>query len=360
MCGLLYTKRLDNRSVVKSLLKRYEHQKTRGTQGFGYAVVRGGVLSDLKRAKYEYYIKEFLNAENDVSEIMFHHRMPTSTENLEEVTHPIVVENDSLDYNYFVIHNGILQNEDELKTLYESLGFKYTTDITKRTTIEVGGKITKEETTVGYNDSESFAIDLARFLDGDTKELISVGSIAFICYQTYKDGRIKAVHYGRNDGNPLIIEDNNDLFVIKSSGSGKNVEADKIFTIDYATWETTSRDVSVGKTHQQKMGFHQNRTLVLPERSKTEENVPVVNYEKDSNDGIVSFYASGERRETVLEEIAQYTADIQYARDSLKDYPKLDHNERVFYMESVKQDTKTLGDLEEELAFLDDLLGYIE
>lgn len=357
MCGLLYAKRLDNRSVVKPLLKRYEHQKNRGTQGFGYMVVKDGRLVDLRRAKYEYYIKEFLNAEKDAPEILFHHRMPTSTENLEEVTHPIVVENDSLDYSYYVIHNGVLQNEDELKTLYESLGFKYTTDITKRTTIEVAGKVTKEETTVGYNDSESFAIDLARFLDGDTKELISVGSIAFICYQTYKDGRIKAIHYGRNSGNPLIVEDNNDLFVIKSSGSGKEIDEDKIFSIDYATWKTTETEIAVGKTYQQKMGFgSKDKYPELPERTGIrDDNVPVVNYGEE-DESVISFYTSQERKNEVEEEIRQLSADIQFSREELKNYPRLSSEERVFYLESIKKDTEVLLKAQEELDFLNEIL----
>ena len=239
--------------VVKSLLKRYEKQKNRGTQGFGYVTIKDGMVSEPRRQQFEYFIKEDLKKDDTASCVMFHHRFPTSTENFAEVTHPIVVDNKMLKNKYFVIHNGVMRNEDELKKKWVELGFVYTTDIKTVTARTIGGKTTKEETTEAFNDSESFAIDLALVLDGKKKEIESVGSIAFICLETTKKGKVVALHYGHNGGNPLVKEDNNAIFFLKSTGSGEDVPEDKIYSYFYATKQTIVKDIKIGS--EAEVGF---------------------------------------------------------------------------------------------------------
>lgn len=394
MCGLLYAKRRDNRSVVKSLLKRFEHQKGRGTQGFGYIVIKNGIVVDTKRTKYEYHIKEFLNKEDGASEILFHHRFPTSTENLAEVTHPIVVNNSLLDHNYYVIHNGVLTNEDELKDEYVKMGFSYTTDIVKKTTTTIAGVLTSEEETVGYNDSESFAIDLALYLDGKKSTIDSMGSTAFICLQTDKEDRVEKIHYGRNDGNPLVVEDNNDLFVIKSTGSGKDIAEDTLYSIDYRSGETIETKVKVGKRwvtgfsngYQHHAGCmcakcvngdkDKQTTLVLPDRSHitfsrggryTESydssfddtgyggygGCIVRSLEGDTIETNTPTRVSLERLSEVKEEIEALEADIDFAIEELK-RSGVTSQEAVYYGQTIKETRAKLDPLEQEESFLED------
>lgn len=361
MCGILLAKRMDNRSVVKSLLKRFEHQKNRGTQGFGYIVIKNGVISDIKRAKYEHFIKKFLDADSGSHEILFHHRMPTSTENLEEVTHPIIVNNEILDYDYFVIHNGVLSNEDELKTEYEGMGFKYTTDIKKKTTMEIGGKVVSEEETIGFNDSESFAIDLALYLDGKKNTIDSRGSIAFICYQAYKDGRVKSIHYGRNSGNPLIVEDNNDVFFLKSTGSGKEIEEDTLYTIDYPTWQTTNKKVPIGSRYIAGFGnnnyWQRNLLPSAEEYTKQNDDTPQLN-----DTGYAREYEqqnlTQKRYDDILDEIIEINKDIDFCQNELNS-PKTanDPEYKIMLIDEIREKTKKKKSLEEEYDYLDMFFG---
>src|SRR3990167_5170244 len=364
MCGLVMGKRMDNRSVVKSLLKRFEHQKGRGTQGFGYIVVKNGVVVDIKRAQYEHYIKQFLDGDSDAHEILFHHRMPTSTENLAEVTHPIVVKSDLLDYDYYLIHNGVLSNEDELKVEYEKMGFVYTTTINKKTTTEIGGTIVSESEENGFNDSESLAIDVALYLDEKKNTIDSVGSIAFICYQTYKDGRVKSIHYGRNGGNPLIIEDNNDVFFLKSTGSGKEIDEDVIYTIDYSTWKTISKPVNIGKRYI--YGFsnggyvHNHNQQYLPTPKEYEEEREQTYDDTGYGSEYEQTHLTQKRYDSMVDEIMECKEDIKYAQDQLNDKDNHDPEYKIMLFDEIKDKTKKLNELEKEYDYLNLFFGNEE
>lgn len=227
MCGIIYAEK-NGGSVAKSVMKRYRQQSHRGRQGFAFLELVNGVVNSLERASEEKEILEKLK--NSLSnKILFHHRLPTSTVNLPEVTHPIVVENEKLKHNYYVVHNGVLRNEEKLKGQHEKLGFTYNTVIKNTMTYEVGGEIYYGEEKETFNDSESFAIDLALYLDGLSEKLESEGSIAFICLQTDKDDNAIKLFFGRNGGNPLVVEDNGDLFCIKSEGSGHSIIPDMLY-----------------------------------------------------------------------------------------------------------------------------------
>lgn len=400
MCGIVYGKRRDSRNVIKSLLKRYEGQKHRGTQGFGYVVIQNGHVVDVKRAKYEYHIREFLAQEDNASEILFHHRMPTSTENLEEVTHPIVVKNDLLDHNYYVVHNGVLFNEDEQKKEYEAMGFKYTTDIITKTITEIGGKTISEEETVGFNDSESFAIDLSLFLDGKKDEIESIGTIAFICIQTDKKNKVVAIHYGRNGGNPLVLEDNNDILFLKSLGGGKDVPEDVLHTSDYVTGNVTTRDVKIGSRNTNNWNYRGQGKDDEDDNDPKETTVIQIEEPKDRDDsaygvdqpkmgfnrsdietsfdtslegmfnpdersdafnrhylGEESYFTSSDRYQDILAEIDVLEDDNKYAKKELKKGRKgggVTSELKIFYDETLKENKEKLESLNSELEFLKD------
>lgn len=244
MCGLIYGQRKDNMPVGKAIVKRYQKQKMRGREGFGFITIDKGKISGIERFEKEDEALDALEKSRS-SSILFHHRTPTSTPNYKDMTHPIVVKNDMLDKDYYLVHNGVIQNEDDLKAKHESMGFKYTTEMTETHTVKtISG--TTEKSYYQFNDSESLAIEVALFLDGKQKTIEAEGSIAFICIEAEKDGTVLNIHYGRNLGNPLVVEDNNDLFFLKSTGDGVKVDEDEIITLNYVTGKQVINPVNVG------------------------------------------------------------------------------------------------------------------
>lgn len=245
MCGIILGRRKDKMPIGKSILKRYKKQRERGHEGFGFITIDDGKISGIHRFEKEIDSDRALQ-ESTSSNILFHHRLPTSTPNYAEMTHPIVVKNKMLDHDYYVVHNGVLQNDLELKDKHEKLGFEYTTNLKEIFITEtISGR--KEIVTERFNDSESLAIEVALFLDGKQTMVDAVGSIAFVCIEADKKGNVLNIHYGRNVGNPLMVEDNNDLFFIKSTGNELKIDEDEILTINYATGERTFRSVNVGR-----------------------------------------------------------------------------------------------------------------
>lgn len=233
MCGILYAKKTNKNDTWKAILKRYHLQRTRGTEGFGFIAIDKGIIKGVYRAEDEKTIIEMLEKQ-ECDEILFHHRFPTSTPNFIEATHPILVSHESLEYDYYVVHNGIITNCDDLKETFEKKGFEYTTKIIKK--YETSLNVYTEEM---FNDTESFAIDFALSIEKG-QPMQSRGAIAFIALQVEKgNNNVTSMYYGKNDGNPLKIEKREDFFSITSE-SGTPIESNVLYRYDVAT----------GKTHQ--------------------------------------------------------------------------------------------------------------
>lgn len=248
MCGILYVKR-DTANANKTVIKRYHKQRLRGISGFGYITIDKGKVSNLRRFEYENDMVKAIKQEES-NEILFHHRTPTSTPNISETNHPILVENEMLDKKYYVIHNGIISNDLELKKEHEELGFKYTTEMSEETVYKTIDREIVSESTVKFNDSEVFAIDLALFLEGKSKKIKSKGSIAFICLETDKKDNIQKIHYGHNDKNPLVIEKSDGMLILKSEGKGEDTEIDTLYSLNYTSNELIEREVNIGDDYR--------------------------------------------------------------------------------------------------------------
>lgn len=242
MCGIVTViggSRSTN--VSKKVWDDYLKQKGRGSQGFGYCAVKNGRVK-VERAEKESEIHKKLKKEN-ASIIMYHHRFPTSTINVEECAHPIYVSHKDLDYDYYVIHNGVITNPDSLKKIHEDKGYIYNTELKYRSRTDYISNITgrkyfieDDNTKSEYNDSEALAIEVAQYLDGEKGKIETIGSVAFVAMQVHKtgegSGKLFKIHYGHNTKNPLTKEMVNGNVVIKSVG-GTEIETNKIFTIEY-------------------------------------------------------------------------------------------------------------------------------
>jgi predicted glutamine amidotransferase len=242
MCGIIFVERRNECLANSMVLKRFEKQRQRGTDGFGYISINDGIVRKTVRAEDEKDIIPKLAKEKDKC-ILFHHRYPTSTPNLKEATHPITVSHPSLKFDYHVVHNGVISNPDELKKNHLKLGFIYTTRIVTET--KTISTIYSEEC---YNDSEAFAIDFALSLEND-KEIKSSGSIAFIALQVNKETKkVNRVYYGRNYGNPLKVEEDKTYFCL-SSETGTLIDANILHCYDMENRTTTMKAKKIGIYH---------------------------------------------------------------------------------------------------------------
>lgn len=239
MCGIIYIKRQKGLLANKAIIRRYQKQKARGSEGFGFLEIKDNKLIGIQRAETEAEIIKQLE-ESKADEILFHHRYPTSTPNFIEATHPILVSHKDLEFDYFVVHNGVISNDDDLKPEHEKEGFKYNTLITKKW-ITTGNTYSTEI----YNDSESLAIEMAKHIEYKTP-IKARGSIAVIVLQINKKSKIvNALYYGRNEGNPLGLEKTGDLFGL-SSENGMSIDSNILTKIDYEDFTFTKEKVNIG------------------------------------------------------------------------------------------------------------------
>lgn len=252
MCGLLWCKRKDGHSPVKPLLSRYHEQKTRGQKGFGFVAVREGKVVGYERSTTFEEIEKKLEKYNDADEILMHHRYPTSTENLEETAHPIHVSNKLLKYDYYVIHNGVIQEPQELKVEHEKMGFEYTTEVEIISGYSTRGRKKKkkyiEVVKKQFNDSETLAIELALWNEGKKDSIDAYGSVAFIFYVVdKKTHEVVSINYGRNT-NPLKVFSAHGMTVLSSESKDQghsDVDSDKCITINYKTKEHSIRPLII-------------------------------------------------------------------------------------------------------------------
>lgn len=240
MCGIIHCKKQnENEKANKLVIKRFEKQRSRGTQGFGYVEIKSGIVVAEVRTQTEKEIMEKLE-KSEADEIMFHHRLPTSTPNIIESTHPIRVFNDNLKYGYYVVHNGVIRNDDDLREQHVKAGFEYTTELKKQF---ITNKNVYSETM--WNDSEAVAIDFCQAIETG-KEMTSEGSIAIVALQFEKDsGKAIALYFGRNEGNPLKIE-NDASFLSISSESGKDLKTDTLYRYDYDKNTISESKMTIG------------------------------------------------------------------------------------------------------------------
>lgn len=218
MCGIIYVKRKDREPAVRSIIKRYKNQKSRGQQGFGFVAIKNNRVVAYVRAQHEDEIMKALR-QQDAPEILFHHRFPTSTPNVEESAHPLLVEHPDLKYRYYIAHNGVIRNTDELYAKHAELGFKYSTELRYYFETARGERF---EGDVEWNDSESLAIETALALEEKKKDIETKGAVALIGLKLDGDRVVERLFY-RNDGNPLKLEENKHLLAISSEGKGESV-----------------------------------------------------------------------------------------------------------------------------------------
>jgi predicted glutamine amidotransferase len=234
MCGIITAVNTTARGTSDIVLKAYEKQYARGSEGFGFVSIgKGGHVHKYARTQTFEGIRTALK-KHEGRVMVFHHRFPTSTPNIRESNHPIRVAHKALKYDYYVIHNGVISNADERYKAHTALGFKYDTALAQGYRTRSGRWYVTDETE--YNDSEALAIDLALYLEGISDKVHARGASAYVLMQVNKKThKARRLYYGRNTGNPLYVARHKGVTVITSqdvTGRGVMVPVDIAHALD--------------------------------------------------------------------------------------------------------------------------------
>ena len=252
MCGLIAVFSNRDKAVGQQVFDLYTKQKNRGKDGFGFlALDKDYKLLGIHRSLTEYDIKRLLMKEK-APNILFHHRFPTSTKNTLGTTHPMFISHKELDHDYYFSHNGVILNSDSLKTKHEKLGYVYKTEFVERTINEYSDGSVEEidlEKAV-YNDSETLCIEIARYVDGKSKEIKTTGAVAFWGIKLKKGtNKVLDVYYGRNLGRDLCVM-NRKKYTAITSITGTRIEPMKLFTMNLKEEELYEEDLPIDKSYK--------------------------------------------------------------------------------------------------------------
>lgn len=221
MCGIITIKDKRGFAVNGLAYSYYQNQKSRGQEGFGFVGMNSKEVTTYRATKEKDFFKEL--KKNDYSEIIMHHRFPTSTKNTTNSAHPFTIKRGGK--SFYFIHNGVINNDEELKNNHKSYGIK---------------KYESEEVFCGYkrfNDSEALAYEVVLYLLGEKKDIIANGSVAFVCLQTNgKTNRAEKMYFYRNNGSPLKMVNTEGLFSLTSESKNKQakmIKENKLYYYDY-------------------------------------------------------------------------------------------------------------------------------
>lgn len=229
MCGIAYLHDLNGQKVNKKIFKAYLAQRGRGMEGFGFYIPKHNKMAHHTTEKR---IKTLLNKpENISSEILFHHRMPTSTPNTRNSCHPFSTKDyfASINRQFVMVHNGYLYNDDELKANHKKLGITYAS----------------KQNDGRFNDSEALLYDLALYATGQQDKIQARGAVAFIMveYDTASNKPI-ALHFGRNSSPLRMVLDKNTPIRLASEGAGEPIKNHTWYTYNYSTKKLTQKAVN--------------------------------------------------------------------------------------------------------------------
>lgn len=227
MCGLIGVFSTNEKTRANQIATNiYQDQFKRGSQGYGIIKINKSHKYEIKRSTEPFRFYYDLDKSN-TNNIVVHHRNPTATPNLLSQTHPIFVTNDLLDKDYLIVHNGVVTDCNTLKEKHTKLGFFYTTNIWMQEK--------NEKPEIKFNDSESFAIEMALQLENKNPKLELPYSYAFIGIAINKKTQIvEKVIFGHSGLNPLKMANNQHQLIISSEGLGHGLDTDILYSCTIA------------------------------------------------------------------------------------------------------------------------------
>lgn len=247
MCGIIavIAKHGDMEKAREAMLEQYENQYSRGTRGFGLIEVTN---KGIRIRKATEPVKALLDiGRSEAPILLFHHRMPTSTDNKLDQAHPMKVSNDELKSDWYISHNGVIQNANELKKKHEEAGYTYDTIVKEKYHYE-------NSTWQKFNDSEAFAIELVRFLEGKIEEVTWTGAAAFVGIRVNKKTQKPTqVVFGRGETNPLQMKETEDNLILASDIAGEDVFDHELKAVSFLSLKAINNPAKWPKTSNDKM-----------------------------------------------------------------------------------------------------------
>jgi predicted glutamine amidotransferase len=218
MCGII-GKFNHEKPANREVMYQFQDQRSRGTNGFGMMCINDDGTFDIERATSE--ISACINLKMRESKmIIFHHRAPTSSTNKISQTHPILIESGTLAHDYYLVHNGVIHNHDELLNKHDALGLTYSTYETK-------------DNSTQYNDSESLGVELALYIEKQQDTMEAYGMMAFILVQVdKKTKKIIKIFFGRNNSSVLNMYQREGELMLSSEGKGNLIEPNFLYSFD--------------------------------------------------------------------------------------------------------------------------------
>ena len=302
MCGLISyfsfptidkktKKKIKPEPVNEEVINQLEDQIDRGNEGFGILMINEKNEIELKRATE--ISKALLDLYMTKSPmIIMHHRNPTSSENKISQTHPILVSDGSLKHDYYVIHNGMISNADDLKEKHEKLGFIYNTVRTNN--------FDREE----FNDSESLAIEIAMYIEKQTKEISIEGSAAFVIVQIdKKTKKATNIFFGRKD-NPLKLSGRQGEIRLSSEGKGEKISEKILYKFSIKSPSLTKTCLNFKKEEKEKIYEWEDNYNKIKPKPETEPEI-ITNKKIEENTDIIE-----NDLEVISEEFIESTTNI--------------------------------------------------
>lgn len=207
------------------MIGQYLKQKNRGQDGFGLFDYE---YKNMVHETQEHNILKWLKRYPSKN-LLFHHRLPTSTANVKNACHPFSTK-DYFKTNYILVHNGIITNDLELKADHETLGIKYQS-------VQPDGS---------FNDSEALLWDVALYLEGQQDGLKAEGMVAFICTAIGKGNKHDRLWFGRNS-NPLNMLLDAEGLMLSSEGKGDPIDEHTLYSFDYKTRKLTTKPLDIDR-----------------------------------------------------------------------------------------------------------------
>lgn len=341
MCGIvskIWHKPVDSKDGFNDIINIFDAQRSRGTQGMGLvAIFKDRTVQRMRSDSEDGLLEKMYKVKGDLMGVMFHHRYPTSTVNIENCAHPILVSNKELDNDYYVVHNGVINYTNPLKKKHEELGYTYETEYTVKTSYAFKRGRVKEWTgaeETAYNDSETLAIEVARYLENKQDLLDLSGSYAVVVLEVdKKTKKAKKLHYFRNDKNPLINDGTGLLCLRSQKGNvcgfhqggvtSDSIAPFRVNTLDLVkrTYqvETLKHTSFIPQTYGKKYGTYQGGTTT-----------------KDDDYGAIRYRDNFGTTYEDLEDLAELNAEIDSLYDDLEE-SGLTKDERKEIHERIKE-----------------------
>jgi glucosamine 6-phosphate synthetase-like amidotransferase/phosphosugar isomerase protein len=253
MCGIVAAFNNDNTPVNRWIIDQFEDQHNRGMQGFGAIFIDQEKATTVERATEPAKIMVDLQEKiNPCPMIVMHHRFPTSTENYLNQTHPMIIQMKELKYDYYIIHNGVISNDKEIKKEHEEkYKYQYYTEY-------------EHFNSSKFNDSEALAVEVALFIEKKTKKVGTIGSAAFIAVQVNKKtGKTKRIFFGRNTS-PLNLSATSKKIRLSSEGEGEAIKSEILYSFEPGKTKFTKTKMPFAEREYVPMGYDvETRTTYL-------------------------------------------------------------------------------------------------